>query len=99
MSYNLTQRLSGDIRKTLKEIGFSVNGKMQITVMTHRKNCPECKKESTPHNIKFSPCGHEACTNCTDNLADEYEYIDGDSVETIFNCPSCSKNVVNISYI
>ena len=80
-----------NIKEYLKQIGLSPE-EIKTLRVDEGSLCPNCKKRSTRHWAKLKPCNHLICFTCMDNLYDNYEMSD---VDTLFECPFCKVKVID----
>ena len=82
---------------------------MDISILTHlfgtttlkiqqikNSKCPLCKISKSTNLAILEPCQHKICTTCLDKLYDNHEI--NNNLEDLFNCPFCTKGVIDISY-
>ena len=92
-------QISRDLKNILKRVGFPITGEVKIIIPSELKDvCSKCKGCFRAHEVVFDPCKHSCCIPCADTAADSYEFTTGDSLETIFCCHVCSKNIINVNY-
>lgn len=83
------------VYKILQLIGFETFSILSISPKTEEKICPKCNMLTNSHFVILD-CSHICCSNCADNLADNFP--EENEINTLFLCPFCEKKVENLSF-